>query len=105
MFIGIAENKRGVEADLEAGKSYYIITQVKMGGWRARMAFIPVTMESEFWNSVETYKQNLNFIEANSEMIVKWEAKEKTEAQQIINYLNSPEGQKYVVKLNMEDGR
>jgi hypothetical protein len=105
LFIGIAENKRGVEAELEAGKSYYIITQVKMGGWRARMAFIPVTMGSEFWNSVETYKQNLNFIEANSEMIVKWEAKEKTEAQQIINYLNSPEGQKYVVKLNMEDGR
>jgi ABC-type glycerol-3-phosphate transport system substrate-binding protein len=101
----MAENKRGIEADLEAGKTYYIITQVKMGGWRARMAFIPVTMGSEFWDTVETYKQNLNFIEANSEMIATWEAKEKTEAQQIINYLNSPEGQKYVVKLNMEDGR
>jgi ABC-type Fe3+ transport system substrate-binding protein len=42
---------------------------------------------------------------SNSEMIATWEAKEKTEAQQIINYLNSPEGQKYVVKLYMEDGR
>ena len=105
LFIGMAENKRGIEADLEAGKTYYIITQVKMGGWRARMAFIPVTMGSEFWDTVETYKQNLNFIEANTEMIATWEAKEKTEAQQIMNYLNSPEGQKYVVKLNMEDGR
>ena len=105
LFIGIAENKRGIEADLEAGKSYYIITQVRMGGWRARMAFIPVTIGSEFWDTVETYKQKLNFIEANSEMIATWEAKEKTKAQQILNYLNSSEGQKYVVKLNMEDGR
>ena len=105
LFIGIAENKRGIEADLEAGKSYYIITQVKIGGWRARMAFIPVTRGSEFWDTVETYKQNLKFIEANKEMTATWEAKEKAETQQIMNYLNSPEGQKYVVKLNMEDGR
>ena len=105
LFIGIAENKRGIEADLEAGKSYYVITQVKMGGWRARMGFIPVTRGSEFWDTVETYKQSLNFVEANNEMIATWEAKEKTETQQIMNYLNSPEGQKYVVKLNMEDGR
>ena len=43
LFIGMAENKRGLEADLEAGKSCYVITQVKMGGFRARMAFVPVT--------------------------------------------------------------
>jgi hypothetical protein len=105
LFIGIAENKKGIEANLEAGKSYYVITQVKLGGWRARMAFIPVTRGSEFWDTVETYKQNLNFVEANKEMTATWEAKEKAETQQIMNYLNSPEGQKYVVKLNMEDGR
>jgi len=105
LFIGIAENKRGIEADLEAGKSYYIITQVKIGGWRARMAFIPVTRGSEFWDTVETYKQELNFIEANKEMIATWEAKEQANTQQIMNYLNSPEGQQYVVKLNMEDSR
>ena len=97
--------KEGIEADLEAGKSYYVITQVKMGGWRARMAFIPVIRGSEFWDTVETYKQNLNFVEANKEMIAKWEANEKAKAQQIMDYLNSPEGQQYVVKLNMEDGR
>ena len=105
MFIGIAENKKGIEADLEAGKSYYVIIQVKMIGWRARMAFIPVIRGAEFWDTVETYKQNLNFVEANKEMTATWEAKEKAETQQIMNYLNSPEGQKYVVKLNMADGR
>jgi len=47
----------------------------------------------------------LNFIEANKEMIATWEAKEQANTQQIMNYLNSPEGQQYIVKLNMEDGR
>jgi len=98
-------NKSGIEADLEAGKSYYIITQVKMGGWRARMAFIPVTQDSEFWNVVETYKQSLNFIEAKEDMLATWEAKEKAEIQQIINYLNTTEGKQYVVKLGRDAGR
>jgi hypothetical protein len=105
LFVGIAENKRGVEADLEAGKSYYIITQVRIGGWRARMAFIPVTQGSEFWGVVETYKQSLNFVEAQKDMLATWEAKEKAEIQQTINYLNTPEGKQYVVKLDRDDGR
>jgi hypothetical protein len=105
LFVGIAENKRGIEADLEAGKSYYIITQVRMGGWRARMAFIPVTQGSEFWGVVETYKQSLNFVEAQKDMLATWEAKEKAEIQQTINYLNTSEGKKYVVKLDRDDGR
>lgn len=105
LFVGIAENKRGIDAELEAGKSYYIITQVRMGGWRARMAFIPVTQDSEFWNEVDTYKQSLNFIEAKEEMLATWEKREKVKVQEIINYLNTPEGKKYVVKLGIDAGR
>jgi hypothetical protein len=105
LFLGIAENKRGIETDLEAGKTYYIITQVKMGGWRARMAFIPVTRGSEFWDAVETYKHSLNFVKADPNMIASWEAKKKAEIQTIINYLNTPEGRQYVATLNKDDGR
>jgi hypothetical protein len=105
LFIGIAENKRGVEADLAAGRSYYVITQVKMGGWRARMAFIPVTRGSEFWDKVEQYEKELNFIMPKQEEVAKWEATEKPEVQEIISYLETPEGRQYVVPLGREDGR
>lgn len=105
LFIGMAENKRGGEADLEAGKSYYIITQVKMGGWRARMAFVPVTRGSEFWDKVEVYKNELNFIAPKQEEVEKWEAMKKAETQQIISFLETAEGRKYVVPLSKEDGR
>jgi hypothetical protein len=105
LFIGIAENKRGVEADLEAGKSYYIITQVRMGGFRARMAFIPVTRGSEFWDKVEVYKTELNAIAPKEEELEKGEAEKKAKTQQIISFLETAEGSKYVIPLGKEDGR
>ena len=109
LFIGRAENKRAVEADLEAGKSYYIITQVNIGAWKARMAFIPVTRGSEFWDKVEQYKKELNFVEPEEKVIAKWESKRKAATQkeitEIISYIQTPEGKKYVLPLNKEDGR
>ena len=109
LFIGFAENKRAVEADLEAGKSYYIITQVKTGGWKARMAFIPVTRESEFWNKVDPYKKELHFIVPAKEVIAQWESAKKAKIQkelnEVINYLNTSEGKSYIVKLDKKDGR
>ena len=105
LFIGIAENKRGLEANLEAGKTYYALTQVKMGGWRARMAFIPVTRSSEYWNTVETYRTELNYIEAKEDMLIQWETQERAEVQEIITFLKTAEGQQYVLSLNNEDGR
>jgi len=105
LFIGMTENKRGVKADLEAGKSYYIITQVKMGGFRARMAFVPVTLGSEFWDKVEIYKKELNFIAPKEEEVAKWEAKKKAKTQQIISFLETAKGRRYVVPLSKEDGR
>jgi hypothetical protein len=108
-FIGRAENKRVVEADLEAGKTYYIITQVKMGAWKARMAFIPVTRGSEYWDKVEEYKQKLNFVVIEQAVADAWEADRRgeinAELDQIITYVKTPEGQKYMNKLNAADGR
>ncbi len=109
LFIGVAENKRGVEADLEAGKSYYIITGVHMGGWKARMSFVPVTRGSEFWDKVEEYKRDLNSVAPVEGEIDKWVAKREKKVQaeiaEIIAYLGTPEGKKYVSTLSKEDGR
>ena len=105
LFIGIAENKRAVQANLEAGKSYFVVTQVKMGAWRARMAFIPVTRGSQFWDQVEVYKENLNFIASKKEETAKWGDKKRAEVQEIISFLDTPEGKKYIAALSREDGR
>jgi hypothetical protein len=109
LFIGIAENRRAVEADLEAGKSYFVLTSVHMGAWKARMGFVPVIKGSEYWDKVEAYKTELGYIEPNQEELEKWAAANKTKSEaeidKIITYLNTPEGKQYIAYLNKDDGR
>ncbi|MBI5409534.1 MAG: hypothetical protein HZA14_09245 [Nitrospirae bacterium] len=60
LFVAISENQEFLEANLEAGKTYYIITQVKMGAWKARVGLVPVNKGSEFWDKVKEYENELN---------------------------------------------
>ncbi len=104
LFLGIAENKIAIAADLEAGKSYYIGTNVRMGVVKARVGFTPVTRGSELWDKVDEYK-SLNFISVNEEERAKWEAAKKLEAQKLVDYFSTGDGRAQVLKLNKEDGR
>ena len=45
LFLARAENWSYVKADLEAGKHYFIFTRVFPGGWKARVAFDPITKD------------------------------------------------------------
>jgi hypothetical protein len=105
LFIGIAENRVAIEADLVAGRSYYIGTNVRVGAWKARMDFTPVTQGSELWVKVEEFKESLNFIAAREEERSKWETAKKKEAQKITDYFSTGEGRAQVLRLNKEDGR
>jgi hypothetical protein len=105
LFIGIAENKVAVQADLEAGKSYYVGTNVRTGWAKARMQFTPVTRGSELWDKVEAYKQSLNGIAAKEEERAKWEAAKKEEVLKLVDYFTNGEGTERVLKLSKEDGR
>ena len=105
LFLGFAENRVAIEADLEAGKSYYIGTNVRMGAWKARMGFTPVTRGSELWDKVEEYKKSLNFIASKEEERARWEDAKKQEVQRFIDYFSAGEGKSQVLRLNKEDGR
>jgi hypothetical protein len=105
LFVGFAENKQGLEVDLEAGKTYYALTQVRVGGWRARMAFVPVTRSSEHWNTVESYRAKLTYVESKDDMLRQWESQKKAKTLEVLAFLNSAEGQKYIMRLNRSDGR
>jgi hypothetical protein len=105
LFLGFAENKVALEADVAAGKSYYVGTNVRMGAWKARMLFTPVTQGSELWSKVEEYKRSLKFIATKEEERAKWEEKKKSEAQGIIEYFTNGEGKSQVQKLEKKHGR
>jgi hypothetical protein len=105
LFIGIAENKVAFKADLEAGKSYYVGTNIRAGWSKARMQFTPVTRGSELWDKVEAYKKGLNCVASKEEERAKWEAAKKKEMPDIIDYFTYGVGKINMQKLSKEDGR
>jgi len=105
LFLGFAENQVAIEADLEAGKSYYVGTNVRMGAWKARMNFTPVAQGSQLWDQVEEFKKNLTFIAIKEEERARVEAAKKQQVQKFIDYFSTGEGKPQVLRLNEQDGR
>jgi hypothetical protein len=106
LFIGIAENKVAVEADLAPGKSYYILTGPRIGGWRARLAMDAVTQGSENWDQVDTLKKELEVIVPVADQVQAWDAAKKAEAAALVEFFEkNPEREKYMTRLTPADGR
>ena len=106
LFIITAENKAFLEADLEAGKTYYVITRVYMGAWRARAAFLAVNNGSEFWDKVKEYEGTLAVLAPNEDELLKWETANKDATHKLVGSYDSAWKNKYAwPKLSPADGR
>ena len=106
LFIGVAENKVAVDADLAPGMSYYVITEPRMGGWKARLAMLPVSRNTESWDKVETLKNELGFVAPVEEEIRTWDAMKKPELRELVDFFEkNPDREKYMGRLTVLDGR
>lgn len=105
LFLAIAENKVGCEADLAAGRTYYIIVEPRMGAWRARVGLIPVTPGSAYSGKAVLWAQRLIFTEPEWTLLSPWEESKREEARSILATLRSPAGRPYVTHLPAESGR
>lgn len=105
-FIAVAENKVFLEAELEAGKTYYVLTEVRMGAWKARVGFVPVTKGSQYWDKVKMYENELNKLEPNMEVLKKWEDSNKPKMKELIShYETTLKASEKWPKLGKDDGR
>jgi len=106
LFVATAENKAFLEADLAAGKTYYVITRIYPGVWTARVAFVPVTRGSEFWYEALEHEKSLNILEPNTQEIALWERQNGDKIQAILNqYKFEWKAQYEWPVLREEDGR
>ncbi len=106
LFIGIAENKVAVDADLAPGRSYYILREPRMGGWKARLAMEPVSQGSESWDKVEPMKHELAFVVPVEEEVRAWDAAKKPEALVLVDFFETnPDQGRYLGHLTAADGR
>ena len=106
LFLATAENKVFLEADLEAGKTYYVITRVYPGAWYARVAFAAVNKGSEHWDHVLEYEKTLNKLRPNQNLLKQWEDANKPKIVTLLDEYETTWKDKYDwEKLNPEDGR
>ena len=106
VFVAVAENKAFAEADLEAGKTYYLLTQVKMGLWKARVGLIPVNRGSGFWDKVLEYEKELKKLQPNAAALQAWEDENKEKIKAVLaDYEAAAQKGEAGPKLNPEDGR
>ncbi len=106
LFVATAENKAFLEADLAAGKTYYVITRIYPGVWTARVAFVPVTRGSEFWFEALEYEKSLNILEPDMQEIALWERMNRDKIQAVLNqYKFEWKAQYQWPVLREDDGR
>jgi hypothetical protein len=108
-FIGMAENKVGLKADLEADKSYFVLIQSMAGKTKARMAFSPATPGSQWWEKVEGYKTSLVYTEKDGDALMAWSEANRESSEELLawiyDYMDTSEGKKYMVHIGPDAGR
>jgi hypothetical protein len=106
LFIASMENKVVMEAELEAGKTYYVIMRRFFGVWRQRIAFLPVKRGDKYWDSMSVYEAKYRRYELKDEVREKWQRKFEPRMPAIIDNYWSVQKEKYAwPMLDIEDGR
>ncbi len=105
LFIASAENQDYLEADLEAGKLYYVFTNIYPGIWRARVAFEPVNRGSKHWDEMRKYENELTLLRPDEAALKIWQDRHAQDAKEMVAaYENDPKKSEYP-KLSPGDGR
>lgn len=74
LFMVIGENAGFMMADLEAGKTYYGLVQVKMGAWKARFSLVPIRKDELDSKEFLKWNKKTKLIE-NTEKSRAWASK------------------------------
>lgn len=88
-FMAIAENKAFIEADLEAGKEYYLTTGPRVGGWKARVSFQPVKAGMPELHKVPIWKTKLISVVPVEAEVKAWQEQKQEEARGILRYFET----------------
>lgn len=88
LFIAVAENKTFLSAELNEGRIYYIITDARMGLFKARVELKPVKKDSDEMKNVNEWMEELQFINPVDDKRKEWEERAKTDTRAMISYYN-----------------
>jgi hypothetical protein len=106
LFMVTAENRVAVEAELEAGKRYYVLLGTD-GGWvRARAEVTPIRRGTELWDKVEQIQQGLVYLEPVEPGRSAWQERRRADAAELVAWFaTAPDREKNLQHLEASDGR
>ena len=105
IFFTTAENKAFLEADLDGGKTYYIIGRT-WSGWGLRVGLVAVNRGGEYWDKVGEWERSLQRYELDPEALAKYEVEHKERMRALLaEYERTWKNEYSWPKLNREDGR
>ena len=106
LFVITAENKVAVEADLAAGKRYYVLLGPTRGFVRARADATAVTRGSDAWDKVEAIQKGLTYYEPDEVAVSSWQKSHRADAaEHAAWFATAPDREKYLEHLAVGDGR
>jgi hypothetical protein len=106
LFIVTGENRVAVDAELEAGKRYYVLLGTDGGYVRARAEATPVRRGTELWDKVEQIQQGLVYLEPVEAGRREWQERRRADAAELVAWFaTAPDREKHLQHLAASDGR
>jgi hypothetical protein len=108
LFVAVTnmDNTAFMEAELEAGKTYYVLAQVLDVDTKEIVDLTPVNVGSALWDKVKEYENSLGKTQPNVAALNAWDMKYKTRINTILaQYETTPKTSGQSPRLNIEDGR
>jgi len=106
IFSVVGEAADFLEADLEAGKTYYILVAPRMGAWKARFSLVAFTEEFKDWGKREDWLKSCKVVTPTPRAL-EWAEDKKAELEEkreryFAKWQEKPEAEK--PRLVAEDG-
>jgi len=102
LFMARAENWSYVEADLQAGRQYYVVARPMMGAWKARVALDPVSSSDYNEDQINKWMKGLNPTAVIPETVEAYATPRKTQVGAAIKEFE--EGRVNTMVLKPSDG-
>lgn len=113
LFMVIGENADFMNADLQAGKTYYVLVSPRMGVWKARFSLLPIHADANAKYSLKSadfaqWQQETNFVETSPAAIAWYQAHAADIATKRAKYMQkwdtASAEQKAELTLHADDG-
>jgi hypothetical protein len=106
LFLITAENRVAIEADLVAGKRYFVVLGTDRGWVRTRAVATPVCKGTELWDKVESIQQGLVRVAPIEAARQKWEEEHRADAAELVGWFSTaPDRAQYLEHMSADDGR